>query len=166
MVIVIILLLPILYILCKLHYYHVLCSKVESWLNTVCVYLNKRYALLYDVCKVVHSIRGHDTELFETLQIAKYGVDMQSIKDAYSNQAVVYRQVLAVGSAYPDVNASDDYKHLVTELRNAEANCNTSKDLYNESVIELLQFVSRFPMRLFKLKVPEMLDTDDTQNNT
>jgi len=142
----------------------------EAWAD-IDVQLKRRYNLIPNLVNTVKGYAQHERELFEKVTQARaQAMSAQGAGDkakAENMLSSTLKSLFAVVENYPELKASDNFKHLQEELTDTEDKVQAARRFYNGNVKELNVKVESFPsniiakmfnfkkMDLFELTAPE-----------
>lgn len=125
----------------------------ESW-SQIDVQLKRRNDLIPNLIETVKGYSHYEqstlqkvTELRNQLINVPSGDHEQAmaVSDQLSNSL---KSIFAVGEAYPDLKADQEYSRLMEELSNTENKIAYSRQLYNSSVASLNMKLQSFPSNI------------------
>ncbi len=142
----------------------------EAWAD-IDVQLKRRYNLIPNLVNTVKGYAQHERELFEKVTQARaQAMSAQGAGEkgkAENMLSNTLKSLFAVVENYPDLKASDNFKHLQEELTDTEDKVQAARRFYNGNVKELNIKIESFPsntianlfnfkkMDLFELTAPE-----------
>jgi LemA protein len=149
-----------------------------SWSN-IDVLLKQRHDELPKLVETCKQYMGYERDTLEAVMRARQGVadaqqrgDVPALGMAESQLRLGLGQLFAVAEAYPELRASDNFRHLenrITGLENAIAD---RREFYNDSVnmnnvrieqfpdVLVAQMFNFGPFRLLEFTEPEKQDVD------
>ncbi len=146
----------------------------EAW-SQIDVQLKRRNDLIPNL---IESVKGYSNFENTTLkEITKLRSDLMKLN---SNDQIMTMEIsdklssglkslFAVGEAYPDLKASNEYINLMEELSNTENKIAYSRQLYNTSTanynIKLQEFPSNIIAKIHKFKRNEFLEININDKN-
>ena len=141
----------------------------EAWAD-IDVQLKRRYNLIPNLVNAVKGYATHERELFEKVTQARaQAMNAQGTEakgKAENMLSGTLKSLFAVVENYPDLKASENFKHLQEELTDTEDKVQASRRFYNNNVKSLNIKIESFPsniiakmfnykkMDLFELAVP------------
>jgi LemA protein len=142
----------------------------EAWAD-IDVQLKRRYNLIPNLVSAVKGYAQHERELFEKVTQARaQAMSAQGAGDRAKAENMLsntLKSLFAVVENYPELKASDNFKHLQEELTDTEDKVQAARRFYNGNVKELNTKIESFPsniiaklfsfkrMDLFELTAPE-----------
>jgi len=137
----------------------------EAWAD-IDVQLKRRYNLIPNLVNAVKGYAQHERELFEKVTQARtQAMGAQSAKqkgEAENMLSNTLKSLFAVAENYPDLKASENFKHLQEELTDTEDKVQASRRFYNSNVKDLNIKVESFPSnviaKLFNFKQMELFE--------
>ena len=124
----------------------------EAW-SDITVQLKRRADLIPNIVETVKGYAAHERGVFENVTkaraetLAASGPAEASVAENHMQQAL--RSVFAVAEAYPQLQASQNYLQLQSELVDTEDKIQASRRFYNGGVRELNTKIKVFPNNLF-----------------
>jgi LemA protein len=137
----------------------------EAWAD-IDVQLKRRYNLIPNLINTVKGYAQHERELFEKVtQTRAQAMSAQGAgaKGKAENMLTnTLKSLFAVAENYPDLKASENFKHLQGELTDTEDKVQASRRFYNNNVkalnIKVESFPSNIIARLFNFKRMELFE--------
>ncbi len=146
----------------------------EAWAD-IDVQLKRRYNLIPNLVNAVKGYAKHERELFEKVTKARsQAMNAQGPEakgQAENMLSGTLKSLFAVVENYPDLKASENFKHLQEELVDTEDKIQAARRFYNNNVKSLNIKIESFPsniiarsfnykkMDLFELTVAEERET-------
>jgi LemA protein len=124
----------------------------EAW-SDITVQLRRRADLIPNVIEAVKGYAAHERAVFENVTKARAetleaGSPAEaSVAENHMQQAL--RSIFAVAEAYPQLQSSQNYLQLQSELVDTEDKIQASRRFYNGGVRELNTKIKVFPNNLF-----------------
>lgn len=124
----------------------------EAW-SDITVQLKRRYDLIPNLVNAVKGYAQHESGVFEKVTEARANA-MQAQGPAETAKAEnmlseTLKSLFAVAEAYPDLKATDNFRHLQEELVDTEDKIQASRRFYNGSARDLNIKIKVFPNTLF-----------------
>lgn len=140
----------------------------ESW-SDINVQLKRRYDLIPNLVNSVKGYAAHESKVFEEVSAARSAAmgatSMQDKAQAENQLAGALKSLFAVGEAYPELRASENFQQLQNELVDTEDKIQAARRFYNGSVRDFNTKLQVFPTNLFAslmgFKAREFFGTDD-----
>jgi len=137
----------------------------EAWAD-IDVQLKRRYNLIPNLINTVKGYAQHERELFEKVTKSRaqaMGAQGAEAKGRAENMlSSTLKSLFAVAENYPDLKASENFKHLQEELTDTEDKVQASRRFYNNNVkalnIKIESFPSNAIARLFSFKKMELFE--------
>ena len=137
----------------------------EAWAD-IDVQLKRRYNLIPNLVNTVKGYAQHERELFEKVTQARaQAMNAQGVADkgkAENMLSNTLKSLFAVVENYPDLKASDNFKHLQEELTDTEDKVQAARRFYNTNVRDLNIKIESFPSnliaRLFNYKKMDLFE--------
>ncbi|QTX04166.1 LemA family protein [Agromyces archimandritae] len=124
----------------------------EAW-SDITVQLKRRADLIPNLIEAVKGYAAHEKSVFENVTEARaetlsaQGPAEASAAENHMQQAL--KSIFAVAEAYPQLQASQNFLHLQSELVDTEDKIQASRRFYNGGVRELNTKIQVFPNTLF-----------------
>lgn len=147
----------------------VLRERIKDALSNIDVQLKRRTDLIPNLVETVKGYAKHEKEVFENVTKARSAVVSASNiheKAAAENMLTdTLKSLFAVAESYPDLKASDNFKHLQEELTDTENKISYSRQFYNSNVLDYNQKIQMFPANVmakqFKFTAKEFFEADE-----
>jgi LemA protein len=124
----------------------------EAW-SDITVQLKRRYDLIPNLVSSVQGYAKHESGVFQRVTEARSNaLNAQSVKETAEAENMLsgaLKSLFAVAESYPDLKASDNFKHLQEELVDTEDKIQASRRFYNGSARDLNIKIQTFPNNLF-----------------
>lgn len=142
----------------------------EAW-SDITVQLKRRYDLIPNLVNAVKGYAKHEKEVFTKVTEARsQAMNAQSVQEtakAENQFQEALKSLFAVAEAYPDLKASDNFKHLQEELVDTEDKIQASRRFYNGSARDLNIKIKTFPTNIFAgmlgFKVREFFEVEEAE---
>lgn len=124
----------------------------EAW-SDITVQLKRRADLIPSIVETVKGYASHEKELFEQVTRARAETISATtpaeatVAENHMQQAL--KSIFAVAEAYPQLQASQNFLQLQSELVDTENKIQAARRFYNGGVRELNIKVQSFPTNLF-----------------
>ena len=135
------------------------------------VQLKKRYNLIPNLLETVKGYAQHEVSTFETIvearneAIAAKNIDSQQKAEQQLSDSLI--KLFALAEQYPDLKASENFRHLQQQLTDIEEDIEKSRRYYNGTVREYNLTVASFPSSiiasLFKFKSWSFFEISQSQ---
>ncbi len=120
----------------------------EAW-SGIEVQLKRRGSLIPNLVEAVKGYAKHEKSVFENVTKARSAlVGAKSAPDAAAANNMLtsaLKTLFAVAENYPDLKASDNFKHLQEELSDTETKIAASRQFYNANVLDYNTKIKVFP---------------------
>lgn len=127
-------------------------NRVEEAFSTMDVYLKKRWDLIPNLVETVKGYAEHESEtLEEIIKLRNASYDSMSSDDKVElNNKLSQKitQLLAIGEAYPELKANENFNNLSKEIVKIEEDIANSRKYYNASVRVMNNKVEMFPSNI------------------
>jgi len=123
----------------------------NAWAQ-VDVQLKRRYDLVPNLVESVKGYASHERETFEAVTQARasaqaaHGVEQQAQAENILSAAL--GRLLAVGEAYPELRASENFQQLQGQLADIESSIAVSRQVYNDTVLTYSNAIQTVPANL------------------
>ncbi|WP_207453622.1 LemA family protein [Herbiconiux sp. SYSU D00978] len=128
----------------------------EAW-SDITVQLKRRADLIPNLIETVKGYAQHERQVFDSVTRARAeSLSASSPRDASVAEAHVQqalRSVFAVAENYPQLQASQNFLHLQSELVDTEDKVQAARRFYNGGVREFNTKVQVFPNSLFSKRL-------------
>ena len=144
----------------------------EAW-SDITVQLKRRADLIPNLIESVKGYAKHEKGVFEEVTQARTAMlGAQTVKDAAKAENMfqaAMKSIFAVAEAYPDLKASENFKHLQEELVDTEDKIQASRRFYNGQARDLNTKIKVFPTNIFAgmlgFKVREFFEVDEAEKS-
>jgi LemA protein len=139
-------------------------NAVKTDFADIDVQIKRRASLIENLAHLVRDYAKHEKETFENVAKARSALDTsQTASDkAQANNmfSQTLRSLFAVVEKYPQLQASQNYQDLRTDLKEAENLIASYREQYNQTVREYNNLVQTFPnllaARLFQFESEDL----------
>jgi LemA protein len=120
----------------------------NAWAQ-VDVQLRRRYDLIPNIVETVKGYASHERETFERVTEARNAgmgartVEEQAQAENMLTQAL--RQLFAVAEAYPELQASQNFRELQAQITETEGQIAVARQIYNDTVLSYNNAIQVFP---------------------
>lgn len=145
----------------------------EAW-SDITVQLKRRADLIPNLVESVKGYASHESGVFEQVSAARAGILNATSKgpkataEAENVFESTLKSLFAVAEAYPQLQASDNFKQLSAELTDTEDKIQAARRFYNGGVRDLNTKIQIFPDNIFAsilgYKAREFYDVDDAES--
>jgi LemA protein len=140
----------------------------EAW-SDINVQLKRRYDLIPNLVNAVKGYAKHESKVFQdvtTARSAAMGANSPEDKAKAENQlSDTLKSLFAVGEAYPDLKASQNFQDLQQELVDTEDKIQAARRFYNGNVRDFNTKLQVFPTNMFAgmlgFKAREFFEADN-----
>jgi LemA protein len=145
-------------------------NQIENAWSQIDVQLKRRLDLIPNLVETVKGYAAHERETLDAVIKARNSAiaapDTPHDQAAADTQLTgALRQVFALGEAYPDLKANQNFLALQEELTATEGRVAYARQFYNDSVLEynnkLQQFPTVFYARALKFERREYFEADE-----
>lgn len=147
----------------------VLRERIKEAISGIDVQLKRRASLIPNIVESVKGYAKHEKEVFENVTKARSALvkaESPREKAAADNMLTgALKTLFAVAEAYPNLQASENFKHLQEELSDTENKISYSRQFYNSNVLDYNTKIKLFPGSLiaaqFGFKQEEFFEADE-----
>ncbi len=144
-------------------------NQIENAWSQIDVQLKRRHDLIPNLVETVKGYAAHERETLDaviTARNAAVAAPTPSTQAAAEGQLMgSLRQLFALGEAYPDLKANQNFLALQEELSATEGKVAYARQFYNDSVLEynnkLQQFPTMYFAQMLKFERREYFETDE-----
>jgi LemA protein len=173
-VIVIIILLVIVYLVAAYNGLIRRRNQIENAWSQIDVQLKRRHDLIPNLVETVKGYAEHEKSTLDAViqaRNAAVAAPTPSATAAAEGQLTgALRQVFALGEAYPDLKANQNFLALQEELSATEGRVAYARQFYNDSVLEynnkLQQFPTVYYAKMLHFERREYFETDEAARET
>lgn len=141
----------------------------EGW-SGIDVQLKRRSNLIPNLVESVKGYAKHEKNVLENVTKARSQLlSASGAKESAQADNILtgaLKSLFAVAEAYPDLKASNNFKHLQEELSDTETKIAASRQFYNSSVLDYNTKIKVFPNVLlagmFGFKDESFFETDES----
>ncbi len=151
-------------------------NQIENAWAQIDVQLKRRYDLIPQLVETVKGYAAHERETLDAVIRARQAaVEAPSDHPAAQAQAEnvltgTLRQLFALGEAYPDLKANQNFLALQEELTATEGRVAYARQFYNDSVLgynnKLQQFPTMYFARMLHFERREYFEADEAARST
>lgn len=143
----------------------------EAW-SDITIQLKRRYDLIPNLVNTVKGYATHEKEVFTAVTEARANAltaqekgDVKQTAAAENQFEGALKSLFAVSESYPQLQASQNFQQLQTELVDTENKIQAARRFYNGGVRELNTKIQSFPSSIiagmFKFKEREFFEVED-----
>ncbi len=144
-------------------------NQIENAWSQIDVQLKRRHDLIPNLVETVKGYAAHERETLDAVikaRNAAVGAHSPAEQAAAEGQLTgTLRQLFALGEAYPDLKANQNFLALQEELSATEGRVAYARQFYNDSVLEynnkLQQFPTMYFARMLKFDRREYFEADE-----
>jgi LemA protein len=144
-------------------------NQIENAWSQIDVQLKRRHDLIPNLVETVKGYAAHERETLDAVikaRNAAVGAHSPAEQAAAEGQLTgTLRQLFALGEAYPDLKANQNFLALQEELSATEGRVAYARQFYNDSVLEynnkLQQFPTMYFARMLKFDRREYFESDE-----
>jgi LemA protein len=140
----------------------------EAW-SGIDVQLRRRASLIPNIVETVRGYAQHERQTFEEVTRARSALQQagSAAETGAANQLLgqALGRLMVVAESYPELRASDNFKHLQGELSDVEEKISFARQFYNRNVLDYNNRIDLFPTliiaRLFNFAPAEFFEADE-----
>ena len=145
-------------------------NQIENAWSQIDVQLKRRLDLIPNLVETVKGYAAHERETLDAVIQARNAAiaapdTPQAQSEAQGQISGALRQLFALGEAYPDLKANQNFLALQEELTATEGRVAYARQFYNDSVLaynnKLQQFPTVFYARALKFEKREYFEADE-----
>lgn len=147
-------------------------NTVKTDFADIDVQLKRRASLIENLAAIVREYAKHEKGTFE--EVAKARSALQTPRGPKESAEIenmltqTLRSLFAVSENYPKLQASENYKHLHTDIKETEDFIAQYRETYNQTVLDYNTTLQTFPNLLvawlFGFKDEELFEVEPGQN--
>jgi LemA protein len=149
----------------------VLKTRIQEALSGIDVQLKRRADLIPNLVETVKGYAKHEKQVFENVTKARSALmkaeTPKEKADADNMLNGALKSLFAVAEAYPQLQASENFRELQRQLEDTEDKIAYSRQFYNSNVLEYNTKIKVFPSNLianfFGFKAVEFFETSDEE---
>jgi LemA protein len=146
-------------------------ERIKEALSGIDVQLKRRTDLIPNLVETVKGYAKHEKEVFENVSKARSAMmkaqGPQEKAQADNMLTGALKSLFAVAEAYPNLQASENFKELQEELSDTENKISYSRQFYNSNVLAYNTKIKMFPSSLiaqqFGFAEKEFFETEDSE---
>ncbi len=144
-------------------------ERVREALSSIDIQLKRRTDLIPNLVETVKGYAKHEKGVFEEVTKARSSLmkaeSPHQKAEANNMLTDALKSLFAVAEAYPDLKASENFKHLQEELSDTEDKISYSRQFYNSNVLSyntrLKTVPTVFIANIFGFKEEQFFETDE-----
>jgi len=149
----------------------VLKTRIQEALSGIDVQLKRRADLIPNLVETVKGYAKHEKEVFENVTKARSALmkaeTPKEKADAGNMLSGALKSLFAVAEAYPQLQASENFRELQRQLEDTEDKIAYSRQFYNSNVLDYNTKIKVFPSNLianfFGFKAVEFFETSEEE---
>ena len=149
-------------------------NQIENAWSQIDVQLKRRLDLIPNLVETVKGYAAHERDTLEAvIQARNASVAAKSPGEQAKAENMLegtLSKLFALGEAYPDLKANQNFLHLQEELTATEGRVAYARQFYNDSVLgynnKLQQFPTMFFARMLKFERREYFEADEAARTT
>ena len=150
-------------------------NQIENAWSQIDVQLKRRLNLIPNLVETVKGYASHEKDTLDaviTARNAAVAAPDTPVAQAQAENALsgTLRQLFALGEAYPDLKANQNFLALQEELSATEGRVAYSRQFYNDSVLgynnKLQQFPTMYFAKMLKFERREYFEADEAARST
>ncbi len=127
-------------------------NRVQEALSDIEIQLKRRYDLIPNLVSTVKGYARHEESVFTKVTEARTAaMGAQTVAEHAQNEGVLtstLKSLFAVAESYPDLQASDNFRHLQQELVDAEDKIQAARRFYNGQTRDFNTALQLFPTNI------------------
>lgn len=127
-------------------------ARIQEALSGIDVQLKRRADLIPNLVETVKGYAKHEKSVFENVTKARSALmsagSLMEKAEANNQLSAALKSLFAVAEAYPQLQASENFKDLQRQLEDTEDKVAYSRQFYNSNVLEYNTKVMTFPSNL------------------
>jgi LemA protein len=143
-------------------------ERIREAFSSIDIQLKRRTDLIPNLIETVKGYAKHEKSVFEEVTKARSNMmkaeSPQEKAEANNMMTSALKTLFAVAEAYPELKASDNFKHLQEELSDTEDKIAYSRQFYNSNVLsyntKLKTVPTVFIANMFGFKPEEFFETE------
>ncbi|MEN9328513.1 MAG: hypothetical protein RI947_1321 [Candidatus Parcubacteria bacterium] len=124
-------------------------ARIDEALSGIDVQLKRRSDLIPNLVETVKGYAKHEKEVFENVTKARSSLmsagSLMEKAEANNQLTAALKSLFAVAEAYPQLQASENFKDLQRQLEDTEDKVAYSRQFYNSNVLEYNTKIRLFP---------------------
>jgi len=150
-------------------------NQIENAWSQIDVQLKRRLDLIPNLVETVKGYAAHEKETLDAViraRNAAVAAPDTPVAQARAENALTgtLRQLFALGEAYPDLKANQNFLALQEELSSTEGRVAYARQFYNDSVLgynnKLQQFPTMYFAKMLKFERREYFEADEAARST
>ncbi len=150
-------------------------NQIENAWSQIDVQLKRRLDLIPNLVETVKGYASHEKETLDAViqaRNAAVAAPDTPVAQAQAENALTgtLRQLFALGEAYPDLKANQNFLALQEELSSTEGRVAYARQFYNDSVLgynnKLQQFPTMYFAKMLKFERREYFEADEAARAT
>lgn len=146
-------------------------ERIKEALSGIDVQLKRRTDLIPNLIETVKGYAKHEKEVFENVTKARSQLmkadNLHQKAEADNMLTGALKSLFAVAEAYPNLQASENFKQLQDELSDTENKISYSRQFYNSNVLAYNTKIQMFPSSLiaaqFGFKEKEFFEAEESE---
>jgi LemA protein len=143
----------------------------EAW-SDITVQLKRRADLIPNLIETVKGYAKHESSVFQAVTEARSNLlnakGVTQTAEAENQFEGALKSIFAISEAYPQLQASQNFQDLQSELVDTEDKIQASRRFYNGAVRDLNTKIKTFPAMLFAsamgFKIREFFELSESEN--
>ncbi len=149
-------------------------NKVRNGWSQIDVQLKRRFDMIPNLVETVKGYASHEKGIFEEFGRARglYAQSQQSgdvgmAAQAEKGVAGALGRLLMVQEAYPELKANENFKELMSQLKDTEDKIMFNRQFYNDTAMAFNNKAEVFPTnviaKLFKFELAKFFEVDEAE---
>ncbi len=140
------------YLISQYNGFVILKTRIEEALSGIDVQLKRRADLIPNLVETVKGYAKHEKEVFENVTKARSNLmragTLEEKAIANNQLTEALKSLFAVAEAYPQLQASENFRELQRQLEDTEDKVAYSRQFYNTNVLDFNTKVQVFPSNI------------------
>jgi LemA protein len=144
-------------------------NRTDNAWSQVDVQLKRRYDLIPNIVESVKGYAAHERQTFEDVVrargTAQEASTVEQQAEAENMLTGALRRLFALAEAYPELQASENFRRLQEELAETENRISVSRQIYNDSTLTYNNTVQTVPSNwiagMFKFRIRAYFEIED-----
>lgn len=142
----------VLYLIAQYNGFVVLKTRIQEALSGIDVQLKRRADLIPNLVETVKGYAKHEKEVFNQVTKARSSLmkaeTLEEKAKANNQLTSALKSLFAVAEAYPQLQASENFRDLQRQLEDTEDKVAYSRQFYNANVLDFNTKVQMFPSNI------------------
>lgn len=149
----------------------ILKTRIKEAISGIDVQLKRRADLIPNLVETVKGYAKHERSIFENVANARSALlnagNLKEKAEANEQLTTALKSLFAIAEAYPQLQASENFRELQRQLEDTEDKIAYSRQFYNANVLDYNTKVKMFPSNIiagfFGFKEEEFFQTEEEE---